>query len=481
MENRAALEKVLKVKQSVEQMDLLEFKTQWNNRSADYAHLNNKERLKYMVMSIKILQAKTDLKRMVNSIQELLTHPESERALYYYLRADLWKFLDNFHYILLIEDFEDFDKFECLTLLDDLNPVITQDEKLQQSSVRRLQKLLEQTRILKHDAMKRNTKHHVQEIYQKLEHRIAQILHDLTPEIETEKAMASDVVTTSIQRLIQKYTAFSVSRISIEKSGVLSIIQLLSDYPGDQLATHREQLQETVSTLEKRARYEPKVTSLRNQSAYALIVLSEILKMHRGLPVLLTRIFDLCSYLRFAPDHAALEKELSELKGRVAEIAQKKLRPIIDDVLWKHPTYLTKLSYIRFSCPWCYRKDREDILDISKIRQVVTWSFNRLEAVLGMQYPMEGVTKSGLSEMVIESLGLLVNLEPSPRFLKSHTEETRQIKQAKKAGAASRNTLDKLLQKQYQTYKGHLKFLQDSIEYYEGISEKFQQLETINP
>ena len=108
MENRVALEKVLKMKQSIEQMDLLEFKTQWNNRSADYAHLNNNERLKYMVMSIKILQAKTDLKRMVNSIQELMTHPESERALYYYLRADLWKFLDNFHYVLLIEDIEDF-------------------------------------------------------------------------------------------------------------------------------------------------------------------------------------------------------------------------------------------------------------------------------------------------------------------------------------------------------------------------------------
>ena len=370
-----------------------------------------------------------------------------------------------------------FDKYECLTLLDDLNPVITQDEKLQQSSVKRLEKLLEQTRILKRDALTRETKSQVREMYQELEQRIIQILHDLTPAIETEKAMASDVVTAPIQRLIQKYTSFSVSRISIEKSGVLSIIQLLSDYPGDQLETHREQLQDTLATLENRTLYEPKVTSLRNQSAYSLIVLSEILKMHKGLPVLLSRIFDLCSYLRFASDNAALERELKELKGRVAEIAQKKLRPIIDDVLWKNPTYLTKLSHIRFSCPWCYRKDREEMLDISNIRQVVTWSFDCLETLPGVQYIPEGVVKSGLSELVIESLGLLVNLEPSPRFLKSHTEEIRMIKQTKKAGESSKNTLDKLLQKQYQTYKGHLKFLQDSIEYYEGISEKFKHLE----
>ncbi len=476
MENRDALEKILKVKQGIEQMDLLEFKTEWRNRSADYARLSYEERLKYMVMSIKILHAKTDLKRMINSIQELMEHPESERALFYYLRADLWKFLDNFHYILLIEDLEDFDTFECLTLLDGLNAVILQDENLRQSSARRLKKLVEQTHILKNDAVTRGAAPAVQELYQKLEQRISQILHDLTPEIETERAVALDVVTTSIQKTIQRYTSFSISRISIERSGVLSILQLLSDYPEAQLEAHCEQLQETLSILERRTLYEPKVTSLRNQSAYALIVLLEILKIHKGLPVLLSRILDLCSYLRFASDNAVLEKELRELKGRVAEIAQKKLRPILDDVLWKNPTYLTQLPHIRFSCPWCYSKDREDRLDISNIRQVVTWSFDCLEAAPGMQYTPEGLTKSRLSEMVIESLGLLVNLEPSPRFLKLHAEETRMIKQARKAGTASKNSLETILQKQYQTYNGHLKFLEDSIEYYKNISEQFKHL-----
>jgi hypothetical protein len=163
---------------------------------------------------------------------------------------------------------------------------------------------------------------------------------------------------------------------------------------------------------------------------------------------------------------------LKALKGRVSEISQKKLRPIIEDVLWKNPTYLSKLSHMRTACPWCYRKDREEMLDFSHIRKVVTESFERLESAPTLQFSHEEVTKSRLSEMVVEGLGLLVNLEPSPRFLKLHSEESKKIRQMQKAGERSASALEKLLKKQYHTYKNHLRFLQDSLDYYQGLANQ---------
>ncbi len=471
MENKIALEDILRVKQSVDQMDLVEFKTQWQNRSNDYAQLDQKERLKYMVMSIKILQAKSDLKRMVNSIKELSTHPESDKAIYYYLRADLWKFLDNFHYILLIEDLQDQDELQGVDLLEELTEIIAQDEELLRSCVIRLHKILEQTQMLKRDALRRGVKGLTYQLYQQLEQRFANIIQNLEPPGQTEETLPSDLIPEKVQETIQKYMLFSVARISIEKSGVLSIIQLLSEFPLPELQMHQEQLQTTLNALEQRVLYEPNIAPARNQCAYALIALLEILKMHQGLSVLLSRILDLCAYIQFPQPDISLEKELKELKGRVAEISQKKLRPIIEDILWKNPTYLGKLSHIRVAYPWCYRKDRENLLHISYIRQVVTSSFDRLESVPSLQFTHEEVSKSRLSEMVIESLGLLVNLEPSPRFLKLHAEETREIKQAQKSHMAA-DVLEKLLNNQYHTYKNHLKFLQDSLEYYQGLSEE---------
>ena len=70
--------------------------------------------------------------------------------------------------------------------------------------------------------------------------------------------------------------------------------------------------------------------------------------------------------------------------------------------------------------------------------------------------------------MIIEILGLLVNVEPSPNFLKLHTKETVQIKHAKE-GPSKPRELEKLLDQQYQTYKNHLNFLQESLNYYQGI------------
>ncbi len=472
MEQKIALEEVIKIKQVVDQMDLLEFKTQWSNRSNDYAHLNQTDRLKYMVMSIKVLQAKSDLKRMINSIQELSTHPESERAIYYYLRADLWKFLDNFHYLLLVEESENQEQFACLDLLEDLVGIIVQDEELQQTCLIRLQKLLEQVRLLKNDVIKRDPQSPMCQMYSDVEQRVAQILQTIDPTLKVTTPIPTNLVPQPAWTIIQRYTAFSISRISIEKSGVLSIIQLLYEYPIRQLNIDMAMLEEVLNTLEKRTLYEPQLSQIRNQCAYALILLLEIIKMHEGLPVLLSRIFDLCAYIYFPQPGVSLEKELKELKGRVAEISQKKLRPIIEDVLWKNPTYLAKVPYIRTSCPWCYRHDREEVLNLAYIRQVITSSFDRLESVPALQFSYEGAAKSHLSEMVIESLGLLVNLEPSPQFLSLHAKETRMIKQAQKTGTLSEDAQEKLLSKQYQTYKNHLKFLHDSIEYYQGISEE---------
>ena len=471
MEPKIALADLLKIKQSVDQMDLLEFKTQWSNRSHDYVNLDQAERLKYMVMSIKILQAKADLKRMINSIQELSAHPESERAIYYYLRADLWKFLDNFHYLLFVEE-ENEEKFACLDLLDQMTEIIGQDDELQQTCTIRLHKLFEQTRLLKQEAATQQPGSESFRTYHQIEQRLAQILQTLDPSMAMPTPLPEDLIPPIAWELIQKYTAFSISRISIEKSGVLSIIQLLCEYPLPQLSAHQAELEKMLNTVERRALYEPQLATMRNQCGFALILLLEIVKMHEGLPVLLSRIFDLCSYVYFPQQGVSLEKELKELKGRVAEISQKKLRPIIEDVLWKNPTYLTKVAYIRKSCGWCYRDDRRDALNLSFIRQVITSSFDRLESVPALQFSYEGVAKSHLSEMVIESLGLLVNLEPSPQFLTLHAKETRMIKQAQKAGTLTDNAHERLLNKQYQTYKNHLKFLRDSIEYYHGISEE---------
>jgi hypothetical protein len=65
-----------------------------------------------------------------------------------------------------------------------------------------------------------------------------------------------------------------------------------------------------------------------------------------------------------------------------------------------------------------------------------------------------------------------VNVEPSPHFLKVHAKETLLIKQAKES--SSQRQLEKLLDKQYNTYRNHLKFLQDSIDYYQGILERLE-------
>ena len=466
------IEDVLKVKKLVDQMDLREFKAQWRNRSSDYSNLAPTDRLKYMVMSIKILQAKADLKRMINSVQELSTHPESQKAIYYYLRTNLWKFLDNFRYILLIDDIRDEDKLECLNLLDDHTEIIAQDEELKKSCLHRLHKLLEQSHILEHDVFLGQPMDRESQIYHQLAQRIVQIIHNLEPPIPTEDNELSALISNAVQGVIRKYSSFSVARISIETSGVLSIIQLLHDHSLGELERHQAQLQEALVLLEQQVLYEPKLRPIRNQCAYALVVVLEIVKMHKGLPVLLLRILNLCSYIQFPPAQASLDRELRELKGKITEITQKRLRPIIEDVLWKNPTYLTKIPHILATCPWCYRKDRENMLNITHIRRVVTSSFDRIEAAPGGLFNSEGIGKSHLSELVIDILGLLVNLEPSPHFLKLHSQEAQMLRQTQKSDLVKLNSKKTLFDQQYTTYKNHLQFLQDSIDYYLGISEK---------
>ncbi|MCP4397540.1 MAG: hypothetical protein GY801_09615 [bacterium] len=470
--DKTALGDILRIKQQVDKMELLEFKTQWKNRSDDYSRLKPKDRLRYMVMSIKVLQAKSDFRRMVDSIKELGTHPESERAIYYYLRADLWKFLDNFQYILVVEDANDQEKFEGIELLNDLAETIAQDEDLQRSCINRLRKIQQQIRRLQQDSISTRED---REIYRRLEDHVSQLLDNLEPSAQAEKSLTSTLISTDDQKIIQKYLSFSVSRISIEKMGVLKIIQLLGDYPVADLENHQEKLLHALETLEHQTMYDVGIAEARNHCAYGMVVLLEVLKMHLGLPVLLSRIFDLCSYIYFPSDREALERELKALKGRVAEISQKKLRPIIEDILWKNPTYLSKLSHMRTTCPWFYRKDREDLLNFSHIRKVVTESFERLESAPTLKFSHEEMTKSRLSEMVVEGLGLLVNLEPSPRFLKLHTEETKKIRQMQKAGEKSADAQEKLLKKQYHTYKNHLRFLQDSLDYYQGLATSGQK------
>jgi hypothetical protein len=475
MDDTLALEDLLKIKELVNQMELRDFKEQWDKRSNDYTTLDRSERMKYMLMSIKILQADADLKRMKSSLKELSAHPEPRRAIYYYLRANLWKFLDNFHYILLVEDIRDVDKLECIDLLDQLTELIVQDEDLKQSCLKRLSRLHKQIQSFGHRLPSQKTETGGSQIRQQLGYRIVQLMNNLTPTQSVEES-ADERISQSTQEVIAKYLSFSVSRISIEKSGVNNIIQLLHDYPLVTLKADRAQLEKTLETLEQQVLYDLAVSTTRNQCAYALVILLEILKMHEGLPVLLSRIFDLCSYIQFPSPDVSLDRELRELKGRVAEISQKKLRPIIEDVLWKNPAYLKELPHIRTACPWCYRKDKILVLNISYIRKTVSSSFDRMESATVTQFPEKGVVKSHLSEMVIEILGLLVNLEPSPRFLKLHSQETRLIKQANTSDLVRSSSREKLLDKQYTTYKNHLKFLHDSIDYYQGISEEMEVL-----
>lgn len=472
MDHKVLLEDLLKVKQIVDHMDLREFKLQWRRRSADYSNLASTERLKYMVMSIKVLQAKADLKRMMTSINELASHPEPQKAIYYYFRSNLWKFLDHFHYILLVDDIPDADKVECLDLLDEYAEVIAQEEELKESCVNRLHKLLEQSQLLEQDVFGDSLRNEESRVYHQLAQRIVQLIHKLEPPTPGEDLELSDQVSPEVQTLIRKYVTFSVSRISIETSGVLSIIQLLLDYPVSELEVHHQQLYEVLNILDQKALYDLSLRQTRNQCAYALIVLLEILKMHHGLPILLLRLLELGSFIEFPPKNISLNKELRELKGKIADITQYKLRPIIEDVLWKNPTFLTKIPYIRAICPWCYRKDRKEVLNIPQIRKIVTASFERLETTTGIQEQTDSASKSHLSELVIDILGLLVNLEPSPRFLKAHAQEAQQIKQAKKNEFPYSKPFEMLLEQQYMTYKNHLQFLEDSIEYYVGISEK---------
>ena len=473
-EDKMVLEELFKMKELVDQMDLLEFKTQWNQRSKDYTSLDSKERLKYLVMSIKVLQAKVDLKRMMISITERSAHSEPQEAIYHYLRTNLWKFLDNFRYVLLVEDVSDAEKLECIDALDGLTEMIAQDKGLKDSCLIRLPKILEQIRHLKYNNSLRGDKQPIPLIYEQLEQRISKLIRDLEPEAPDKAPPPQDTFSSPIRDIIKKYSLFSVARISIEKSGVLSIIRLLQNHPLVELEEHRKQLQETLMTLEQQVLYNSTVNTARNECAYALVALLEILKMHKGLPVLILKILELCSYIQFPPPNTSLDKELRELKGRVTEISQKKLLPIIRDVLWKNPLYIATIPCIRAAYPWCYQENQENVLNISNIRKVVTSSFDRLESAPGVQLTHEGTTKSRLSEMVIEILGLLVNIEPSPRFLKLHSQETEVIKEANRSTHLPSSSKDKLLDKQYTTYKNHLKFLQDSIDYYDGISERIE-------
>ncbi len=467
-------EEVFKVKQLINKMDLVEFKTRWNQRSNDYKSLNSTERLKYMVMSIKILQAEVDLKRMINSIKEFSEHPEPEKALHYHLRANLWKFLDNFRYILLIEEINDADKLECIDLLDELAEIIVQDEELKNSCLRRLHKLLQQIRHVQNSNLVSDPDEQISQVYAQLEQRITKLIYALKPEDHYATPPSKDVLPSAVRKLIERYSSFSVARIAIEKSGVLSIIRLVTNHSLTELEQHQALLHKTLTDLEEQVLYNPVLNTTRNECAYALIVLLEIVKMHKGLPVLLLKILNLCAYIEFPLTEIDLERELKELKGRVTQISQKKLRPIIEDVLLKEPLYLANIPHIKTKCSWCFLEDQDNVLNIRDIRRVVTSSFDRIETAPGIPARDGEMTKSRLSEMVIETLGLLVNVEPSPHFLKIHSQETKQIKAAKHSPISSASSLEKLLDTQYTTFKNQLKFLKDSIEYYNGISEGFE-------
>jgi hypothetical protein len=474
MEEKPVLKDLLDVKKRVDQMDLLEFKTRWDQHGSNYTDLEYRDRLEFTVMSIKILQAKVDLIRTFSSIKDCATHPEPQRATYYYLRTELWKFLDSFRYVLLSDDISAQVKLDCITLLDDLKELVVQDEQLKNVCVSRLSKLHAYIQSLVNELSGRKSVGPPAEIYVQLEQRILQLIYALTPQATVKERIPAAPLAPQVQKLLHAYSAFSVSRISIEKSGVLSIIQLLQDHPADELEQHKAVLQQTLAMLEQQMFPEVSLRPLRNQCAYALLILMEMLKMHKGLPVLLLKILLLCGYLHFPRPKGALERELKGLKGRITNISQKKLRPIIEDVLWKNQEYFSTLPYLQTVCPWCYKQTREKTLDLNAVQRVVSSSFDQLSGNQHEVSPQEDIAASQVSKSVIEILGLLVNLEPSPQFLRMHVQETLQIKEAKDA-VSPPGVIEKLFDQQYTTYKHHLKFLQDSLEYYQGILEKLSK------
>jgi hypothetical protein len=138
-------------------------------------------------------------------------------------------------------------------------------------------------------------------------------------------------------------------------------------------------------------------------------------------------------------------------------------------VLWKNPDYFAELPHLKAVCPWCYRDTPQDSLDIKHAQHTVSSSFDRLFAN-GKSAPLKDAGASQLSKMIVEILGLLINVEPSPNFLKIHANETLHIKQAKETSSSGAK-LEKLLDQQFSTYKNHLKFLQESLDYYRGVLE----------
>jgi hypothetical protein len=355
-------------------------------------------------------------------------------------------------------------------LLDEVTDIIVQDEQLKNSCLNRLHKLLAHIKTFENDARLRKYGIQMKQIHTQLDQRISQVIYALEPPVQVQEPSPVAELPHRIQKLIHTYSLFSVSRISIEKSGVLSIIQLLRDHPCVDLEEHRLQLQETLTMLERQVLYNHILRPLRNQCAYALVILMEMLKMHKGLPVLLIKIFNLCSSIQFPPPDIDIERELRGLKGRVLDISQKKLRPIIEDVLWKNPEYLTELPNFQMLCAWCYDNPPGNAFDITYIQRVVASTFERLLSTQQSLSDQEEIATSKLSKAVIELLELLVNVEPSPNFLRLHAKETLMIKQAKESPSASqRNSVEKLLDTQYNTYKNHLKFLQNCIDYYQSI------------
>ncbi len=187
VQEKIILEDLLEIKKQIDQLDLLEFKAQWDRHVENYANLDHFDRLKFTIMSIKILQAKIDLLRTISSIKECSVHPEPKRALYYYLQANLWKFLDNFHYILLTDDISDYVKLNCIDLLDELTEIIAQDEQLQLSCLNRLQKLLTHIRILENEG--RLQKHGIpaSQIYKQLDQRVSHLIDALRPSVQVQE------------------------------------------------------------------------------------------------------------------------------------------------------------------------------------------------------------------------------------------------------------------------------------------------------
>lgn len=468
MEEKTVLEDLLDVKKDVDQMDLLEFKSQWEERTKDYTNLAYTDRLKFTVMSIKILQAKVDLIRTISSVRELTNHPEPKRAIYYYLRAHLWKFLDNFRYILLVDDISDRVKLDCMDLLDELADIIARDEQLKTSSVTRLNKLLGQIQLLENTTMLQRYGIPTRPIHEQLDRRVSRLIETLEPKPDERELPPPIDLPAHVDKILTLYASFSITRISIEKSGVSSIIQLLHAHPEDSLEEHRSQIQETLAFLERQVLLKPTVRPLRNQCAYALVILLEMLKMHKGLPVLLLKILRLCAYIQTPPPGVDLDQELQGLKSRITMISQKKLRPIIEDVLWKNPEYFVRLPQLPRVCPWCYTASTKYKPDIIHIQRVVAASFDHLVTAGQTSTNQYETGTSPLSKTIIEILGLLVNIEPSPNFLKTHTQDALLLKQAKDE-IKTRSNLKEFLDQQYKTYTHHLKFLQESLNYYQGI------------